>query len=150
LRTSKVFSEEINFYRTLRNELNEELSEDIKRKIAKKIPIYIPSKVFTLYPAKEPQRKKKNNIQVLAADSPKEKPAVTAKTFIDEHNHYLVRLLNFKDSSKIYVFSTTEKTLKNYKIKIQPSEQTFSQLDNSTPIEINSPIDAENIELQFN
>jgi hypothetical protein len=150
LKTSKIFDEEINFYRELKKSLDEELSDEVKRKIAEKIPLYNPAKFHVLYPVQEAVRKKKNDLPVLAAASPKEKPSVKAKTFVDENNHYLIRLLNFKESSKIYVFSTTNEILKNYKVIIHPSEQIFEQVDNSVPIEINFPIEAENIELQFN
>lgn len=150
LKNSNLFAEEIDFYSSLKKSLVEEISEEVKQKIAQKIPLYTPVKVFVLYPAQENKKKQKNDVTILAADSPKEKPAVTAKTFIDEANHYLIRLLNFKDSSKIYVFSTTDEILKNYKVVVQPSGQVFEQTDNSSPIEINSPLEAENIELQFN
>ena len=150
LKNSKVFDEEISFYRSLKKSLQEELTEDVKQKLAEKIPLYVPIRKYTLYPVKETVKKRKNDIPILAADSPKEKPAVTAKTFIDEHNHYLIRLLNFKESSKIYVFSTTDETLKNYKVVVKPSGKVFEQVDNSSPIELDSPIEAENIELQFN
>ena len=122
----------------------------MKQKLAEKIPLYVPLKIFILYPVKETVKKRKNDVPIFAADSPKEKLAVMAKTFIDEANHYLIRLLNFKDSSKIYVFSTTEGTLKNYKVIVKPSGKVFEQIDNSSPIELDSPIEAESIELQFN
>src|SRR3990167_6271723 len=117
LKNSKIFDAEIDFYRSLKKSLEEELTDDVKQKLAEKIPLYVPMKIFVLYPVKETLKKRKNDIPILAADSTKEKPSVTAKTFIDEHNHYLIRLLNFKESSKIYVFSTTEETLKNYKVQ---------------------------------
>lgn len=149
LKTSGIFDEELDFYRSVKKSMEEELTEEVKRKIAEKIPIYNPAKFYILYPVKEPQ-KRKRKFPILVAASPKEKPAVVAKTFADEANHYLIRLLNFKHSAKIYVFSTTEEVLKNYKIVIRPSGQSFQQSDNSSPIEINIPIEAENIELQFN
>lgn len=150
LKNFKEFDDEIKFYHSVKDSFDEELREDIKQKIAERIPIYIPAKIFFLFPVKKTVKEKNGDVTVLAAASPKEKPSVKAKTFIDESNHYLIRLLNFKDSSKIYVFSTTEEVLRNYKVKIKPSGQTFEQSDNSTAIEINSPIEAENIELQFN
>lgn len=150
MKTSKVFDEEIEFYRSLKKSLDEELSEEVKRKIAEKIPLYNLARFIILYPIKETSKKKKSDLPILAAASAKEKPAVTAKTFVDEANRYLIRLLNFKDSSKIYVFSTTEEVLKNYKVVVQPSGKTFEQTDNSSPIEISSPIEAANIELEFN
>lgn len=149
LKTSRIFDEELEFYRSLKKSLNEELSEEIKQMIAEKIHVYNPAKIHILYPVQEKMGKRFNHIAVLAAASTDEKPAVSAKTFIDEANHYLIRLLNFKNSSKIYVFSTSEEIIKNYKVIIQPSGKTFSQSDNSAPIEVDSTIEAENIELQF-
>jgi hypothetical protein len=149
LKTSKIFDEEVDFFISLKKSLDENLTAEIKNKIAERIPIYVPSQTYSLYPVRELQRKKKNNIQVLAADSPKEKPEVTVKTFVDETNHYLIRLLNFKDSAKIYTFSTTEQSLKNFKVVIHPASAVFNQADNSTPIEVNHPIEAEKIELKF-
>ncbi len=150
LKTSKIYDEEIDFYRSLKKSLDEELSEEVKTKIAEKIPLYNPAKFYILYPVKDIHKKRKNDLPILAAASPKEKPSITTKTFVDEANHYLIRLLNFKNSSKIYVFSTTEEVIKNYKVIIRPSGKTFEQADNSSPIEMDTPTDAENIELQFN
>lgn len=150
LKTSKVFDEEINYYRTLKKSLAEELPFEVKQKIADRIPIYKLTNSVMLYPVKAKRRKPNGTATVLAADSPEEKPFVTAKTFIDHANHYLIRLLNFKNSSKIFVFSTTDEILRNYKVIVKPSGQSFEQIDNSSPIEISTPIEAENIELQFN
>lgn len=150
LKTSKIFDEEIEFYLALKNELGKKLPDEIKLKIAEKIPIYNPIKYHVLYPADEPQKKRKNDYLILAAATPKETPSVTSKTFIDEANHYLIRLLNFRKSAKIYVFSTTEEVLKDYKIVLQPSGKVFHQADNVNPIETDEPVEAENIELQFN
>lgn len=149
LKTSRIFEDEIEFSRSVKKSLMEELSEEVKLKIAEKIHIYNPAKIHTLYPVQETSKKVRSSIPVFAAASQKEKPAISAKTFIDEANHYLIRLLNFKSSSKIFVFSTTNEILKNYRVIIQPSGQIFSQADNSTPLEINSPIEADKIELQF-
>lgn len=149
LKNSRLFNEEINFYHSLKKAMDEELSYEVKQKLGEKIPIYILQKVIVLYPVKEPTKKSKIHLPVLAAASEKQKPAVSVKTFIDESNHYLIRLLNFKDSAKIYVFSTTEEVLKNYQVVIKPSGQTFEQDDNLKPIEFKSPLEAENIELHL-
>ena len=149
LKTPLIFDEEIEFYRNLKRSLKEELSEEVKLKIAEKISVYNPAKFHMLYPFVDSPQKRKNDLTILAAASAKEKPLVATKTFIDEANHYLIRLLNFKESAKIYVFSTTNAVLKNYKIVIYPTGQTFEQSDNSLPIELNTPIEAEKIELQF-
>lgn len=150
LKNSKNFIEEIDFYLSLKQSFDEELSEDVKQKIAEKISIYIPSKIFFLFPVEQHSKKRTNSKSVLAAATSDAPSEVHVKTFVDETNRYLIRLLNFKDSAKIYVFSTTDEVLKNYRIIIKPSEQTFEQNDNSSPIEIDWPIEAENIELQFN
>ncbi|NWF89906.1 MAG: hypothetical protein HXY50_10650 [Ignavibacteriaceae bacterium] len=150
LKTSRIFDEEIAFYRSLKKSLNEELSEEVKRKIAEKIPLYNPARFHVLYPVRDTFPKRNNHIPVLAAATPNENSSISAKTFIDEAHHYLIRLINFKNSSKIYCFSTSEEKLKNYKVIILPSGKTFEQSDNSSPIEIDQQIEAEKIELQFN
>lgn len=150
LKSSQIFEEEINLFKLIKQSLTEELDDSIKQQIKAKIPLYQPLKVYTLFPIQDNSKKKKNGTAVFAAASPQDKTFVTTQTFIDEANHYLIRLLNFKSSSKIYVFSTIEKTMENYKIIIRPSGQIFEQADNSSPIEINKPLSVEKIDLQFN
>ncbi|HAB54406.1 MAG TPA: hypothetical protein DCE80_19870, partial [Ignavibacteriales bacterium] len=58
LKNSKVFDEEIDFYRSLKKSLEEELTEDLKQKLAEKIPLYVPLKIFILYPVKETVKKR--------------------------------------------------------------------------------------------
>lgn len=150
LKNSKNFIQEIDFYLSLKKSFDEELSEVVKQRIAEKIPIYVPSKIFFLFPVEQQSKKRTNSKSVLAAATSEVSSEVHVKTFIDETNRYLIRLLNYENSSKIYVFSTTDEVLKNYRIIIKPSEQIFEQIDNSSPIEIDWPVEAENIELQFN
>lgn len=150
LEKTNLFEEEVNFYKQLKGSLSEELSAEIKNKIVEKIPLYKPAKIFFLQPVRDNIKKKKNDVLVLAADSPKEKADVVVKTFSDVDNNYLIRLVNFKESAKVFVFSTTDEVMENYRIVIQPSGKTFEQADNSSPIEIDSPIEADSIELKFN
>ena len=75
---------------------------------------------------------------------------MTSATFLDEEKRYLIKLHNFKNSAKIYVFSTSEEKLKNFKIIIQPSNKIFEQTDNSKPLLIDESIEVSSIELQFN
>lgn len=150
LKNSNLFSEEINFYSLLKKSLEEEISEEVKLKIAQNILLYTYVKVFVLYPAREIKKKRKNDVTILATASEKEKSSVEVKTFLDENNQYLIRLLNFKNSAKIYVFSTTEEVIRIYKVVIHPTKITFEQSDNSSPIEIDTPIEAKKIELKFN
>ncbi len=75
---------------------------------------------------------------------------MTSATFIDEDKHYLIKLHNFENSAKIYVFSTSEEQIKNYKIIIHPSEKIYEQSDNSQPLLVDAPVEASSIELQFN
>ena len=103
-----------------------------------------------LNPVKEKVRKKKATGLTLAADSPKIKSKLTSATFIDEDKHYLIKLHNFENSAKIYVFSTGEEQIKNYKIIIHPSNKIYEQSDNSKPLLIDAPVEASSIEIQFN
>lgn len=149
LKTSKVFAEEIHFYKSLKNIFMEELTDEIRQKLAEKIPLYFPQKIFVLLPVKEVLKKRRNDVPVFAAASEKIKPDFTSKTFIDKSNNYLIKLLKFKNSSKIFVFSVTGEKLTNYRVVVNPSGQTFEQSDNSSPIEIDTLIEAESIELKF-
>ncbi len=74
---------------------------------------------------------------------------MTSATFIDEEKQYLIKLHNYENSAKIYVFSTSEEKIENYKIIIHPSNNIYEQVDNSQPLLIDTEVEATSIELQF-
>ena len=143
------FSKGIRFYQSLKEAINQNLSVEIKNFISEKIPAYNPIK-FKLYPIKDVKSKKKNSNLTLAADSPETNTKMEASTFIDEEKRYLAKLLVSDKSSKIYVFSTNDEQLENYKLIIHPSNKIFEQINNSQPLIVDSPIEVSSIEIQFN
>jgi hypothetical protein len=146
---NSIFMENVEFYIHLKEKLSKDISVTVKKKISKKIAQYkfIDKVLLTL--VKEESVKKKKDFLVLAADSPKEEPKISTKTFVNEENGYLIKLINLKNSARIFVFSAYEEVLRNYKIILHPSGTSFFQPNNSSPLEINYKIEAENIELEF-
>ncbi len=145
----KNFQEEINFYKFLKDNYSPELDPAIKNILKLKIPVYKVFKVIQLKPVKENDFKRQAEVTIFAAASPNERYKIVSKTFFDEQNDYLIRLLNFEHSTKIYVFSISNNILRNYKVVLHPSGKIFTQPDNTKPIEIDSQIEADSIELQF-
>ena len=136
------------FYKELKKSLEEELSLDLKIKIAKKIPSYSLTKMITLYPLKEHKAQKQNGNR-LAAASTELKLKTTTKTFIDNDKEYLIKVLNYGDITNVFVFSTKDEVVKNFDIIIEPYNLKYHFEDNSEPLKINKPIEAEKIELRF-
>jgi len=136
------------FYKELKSELEKNLSDDIKSKIAGKIPTYRLAKKITLYSLKEPKAQKRNDGR-LAAASTELKPKMATKTFVDNDKEYLIKVLNYGDVTKVYVFSTKDEYVKNFDIIIEPQNLIYHFEDNSEPLKINKPIEAEKIELRF-
>ncbi len=149
IKEKNEFSTGIKFYQALKAAIGKNIPVEVKNKLKEKIPAY-NSLIYILNPVKDKVRKKKVTDLILAADSPKIKSKMTSATFIDDEKHYLIKLHNFENSAKIYVFSTNEEQIKNYKIIIRPSNRIYEQTDNSKPLSIDFPIEASSIELQFN
>ena len=145
---STNFSKGIKFYQSLKLLLSQNLTVEIKNLISEKIPVY-KSMMHKLYLVKEVNSKRKSNL-ILVADSPKIKSKMTSATFIDDEKQYLIKLHNYENSAKIYVFSTSKEKIENYKIIIHPSNNILEQADNSNPIIIDAPVEVSSMELQFN
>ena len=146
---SDGFNEVVNFYKNLKSAISQNISTEIKNKLREKIPAYRVSS-YKLFPMPDISQKKKPSILTLAADSGKIKSNTTTTTFIDEEKQFLIKLLNFENSAKLFVFSTDDEVIRNFKIIIQPSNLVFEQADNSQPLQIDNPIQAASIELEFN
>ena len=139
----------IEFYVDLKKRLIKDIPQEIKQRISDKIAQYKPTNKVLLTLIKEESVKKKKDFLVLAADSPKEEPRISTRTFVNKENGYLIKLINIKNSARIFVFSAYDEVLRNYKIILHPLEKTFFQSDNSIPLEIDYKIEADNIELEF-
>jgi hypothetical protein len=142
-------SEEINFYRELKNALTQPLQSQMKKKIAEKIEGYKLSNLIALYPLHEPLIKHKTNYLILAAASEDNTPKMVTKTFVDDGKDYLIKLLTYGDKTKVFVFSTHDEIVKDFDIVIQPQNLRFHIEDNTEPLKIDQAIEAEQISLEF-
>jgi len=141
-------SDAITFYKELKSELEDNLTNEIRAKIKNKIPAYHPLNIIDLHALKEPKDKRQNGSR-LAAASTELKPKMTTKTFVDNDKEYLIKVLNYGDKTKVFVFSTKDEVVKNFDIIIEPHNLKFHFEDNSEPLKINHLIDAEKIEIRF-
>jgi len=148
IESDKSFEEILEFYRQLK--LNSENKPDdvLKKKLANKIPAYSLSNVIQLYALKEPDIRRQNGNH-LAADSKELKPKMTTKTFVDNDKEYLIKVLNYGNQTKVFVFSTKDEVVKNFDIIIEPHNLKYHFEDNSEPLIIDHSIDAEKIEIRF-
>jgi hypothetical protein len=136
------------FYKELKSALEIPLDDNIKQRLAEKISAYKYQNVIQLYPVQE--LKKKRNGIVLAAASVEEKPKIITKTFYDADKTYIIKVINYSDNSKIFVFSTQQEVIKDFEIIIQPQNEKYHISDNSMPLELNRRILAESIQIKFN
>lgn len=141
-------SEFISFYMNMKLDLNTEPDIEIKKKLASRIPAYTLSNVIELYPLKSPQSHKHKSNR-LAAASTELKPQTATKTFVDTEKEYIVKVLNYGDTTKVFVFSTKDEVVKDFNIIIEPQNLEFHFDDNSEPLIIDQAVDAEKIHLRF-
>ena len=146
--TDQSFEEILEFYRQLKSNTEIKPDESLKRKIASKIPAYSLSNVIQLYSLKDPVVQKQNGNR-LAAGSTELKPKMTTKTFVDNDKEYLIKVLNYGNQTKVFVFSTKDEVVKNFDIIIEPNNLRFHFEDNTEPLKIEHSIEAEKIELRF-
>ncbi|HSL90195.1 MAG TPA: hypothetical protein VK870_12900 [Ignavibacteriaceae bacterium] len=139
----------LDFYRTLKAHSEKPISDQVKHDLSIKINIYNHVRFFRLKKVVESKPRRKGEFVVLAAASENEKPAVLAKSFLDENNKYLIRVIKTKDITKIYSFSSDEQEIQNFKIKILPSGKEFLMKDNSAPLELNEDLEFEEVHLEL-
>jgi len=93
---------------------------------------------------------KKNNNFILAAASDTNQKSMSTRTYFDEDKIYIVKIINYENSSKIFVFSTMYEIIKDFDIIIEPQDLQYHLEDNMKPLELNFNIEPENIILKFN
>lgn len=149
LATIECSPDSIAFYKELKSELENSIPIDIKNKIADKIKSYLPINIIELHPLKEPEIKKENGSRLAAASTTELKPKMTTKTFVDNEKEYLIKVLNYGETTKVFVFSTKDEIVKNFDIVIEPHNLKYHFEDNSEPLRIERSIEPEKIQLQF-
>jgi len=155
LENSNDFSKEIEFFTELKRSLQKEISDEERILISKKIPAYSfdvsnsTAKIIHLYPVEVPKKKVKGLILAAASEN-NGKSKVTSRTFYDDNKTYIIKVINYENSSKIFVFSTLDEMIKNFDIIILPQKLKYHLKDNTEPLLLDFNIDPENIVLEFN
>lgn len=148
IESDESLKESVEFYIQLKLNSEKNTSNEIKRMLAKKIPAYKLVEIVELHPLKEITLQNQNSVRMAAAT--KELiPKTITKTFVDNDKEYLIKVLNYGDETKIFVFSTKDEIVRNFDIIIEPKNLIFHFEDNSEPLIINDSIDVEKIQLKF-
>ena len=142
------FGEMLLFYKQLKTDLGKPLDQSIKIKLASKISAYTLSNIVIMHPLKLPNPVKPKTNR-LAAASTELKPQTTTKTFVDNEKDYMIKVLNYGETTKVYVFSTKDEVIKDFNIIIEPQHLEYHLDDNSEPLVLDKLIDADSIRLQF-
>jgi len=150
LATSTDFQDELEYYSSIKESLSDEINHEIKKKLSSKINVYKPENIIYLYPVGEHTHKKQSNNLVLAAASPEDKPKISSKTFYDEEKTYIIKVINYEKSSRVFVFSTQYELIKDFELNILPQNLKYHLSDNSAPLELDFNVDPESISLEFN
>lgn len=148
IESDKSYEEILEFYRQLKSNSMISTDDKLKKMIASKIPAYGIEKVIRLYALTEPVALRQNGNR-FAAGSTELKPKMTTKTFVDNDKEYLIKVLNYGDNTKVFVFSTKDEIVKNFDIIIEPHNLKFHFEDNTEPLKIDKSIEAEKIEIRF-
>lgn len=150
LNNSKEFNEEIEFFKELKNSLQQQLSYQEKRLLAKKIPSYQLNEIIELYPVQTPAKKKVNGLILAAASEEQKKPVISSRTYYDNNKTYIIKVINYENSCKIFVFSTQYELIQNFDLIITPQNLRYHIDDNSVPLELDFNVIPESITLEFN
>lgn len=148
IESDKTFQEPLEFYKALKQNSEKEPSSSLRKKIALKIPAYKLTDVVELYPLKESYRTNQNGFR-LAAASKELTPKMTTRTFVDKEKDYVIKVLNYSNETKVFVFSTKDEVVKDFDIIIEPQNLKYHFEDNSEPLVIPHLVAAEKIQLKF-
>lgn len=149
LETSSEYNSLIDFYKSVKNVSEKPLSDNIKHDLSLKINIYNHLRFFRLKRVDVEKPRKPKELTILAAASEKEANTITAKSFLDEEHKFLIRVIKTGESTKIYTFSSDEKIIRNFKLKVLPSGKEFILNDNSHPLEIKEELEFDEVYLEL-
>ncbi|HCY76044.1 MAG TPA: hypothetical protein DHV28_08995 [Ignavibacteriales bacterium] len=148
IEVNNSFVEILEFYKQIKAQSTDPIDETVIKMISSKIPAYSLLNVIRLYPLHEP-KDSKQKFNRYAADSKELTPKMTTKTFVDNDKEYMIKVLNYGEMTKVFVFSTKDEVVKNFEIIIEPHNLKYHFDDNSEPLKIDKPIEAEKIEIRF-
>ncbi|AFH48038.1 Hypothetical protein IALB_0326 [Ignavibacterium album JCM 16511] len=149
LENSGDFQDELAFFTELKKSLQTELTQQQKQLIAEKIPAYKLLNIIELYPVEQKNKRKVNGLILAAASENNNKPKVTSRTFYDDNKTYIIKVINYENTSKIFVFSTQYEVIKNFDLIISPQNLRYHIDDNTIPLELDFNVNPESIRLEF-
>lgn len=147
IEAASSFKQIIAFYNQLKLNSQNKPNAELKKKLAEKIPAYSLTNFVQLHQWSE--HSTILNGERLAAESKELNPKTATKTFIDNKNEYLIKVLTDNNITKVFVFSTKNEMLKDFDLIIEPDKLSYHLDDNSKPLEIDKSIDVEKIEIRF-
>lgn len=149
LLNSEDFEEEVSYFTNLKNFIQSSLNAEDKSLIAQKIPIYKTEIVIQLYPVERVKKRKSPVLILTAASESHNQPDVTSRTFYNNDKTYIVKIINYEKSSKIFVFSTKHYVINDFDIIFKPPDIKIHLEDNTLPIELQHSIEPESVILEF-
>ena len=136
----------MSLFNSIKESLGENLSVIIKNKIKLSVKCYHPIEKIILNLIKgiksAGKSGKKSRIGLKGN-------IISESTFIDNDNTFLIRMINYENFSKIFLFSVYEERINNFILILNPGNESFKMQNNSLPLEIDHSINATNIELRF-
>ncbi|MFZ1291391.1 MAG: hypothetical protein WAR79_14950 [Melioribacteraceae bacterium] len=144
----QIFKNDLDFLQNLNVELQTQLSDSLVEKLNKRIAALNNVKTIVLKPDKNYNKLSKDEY-CLAAASTNNNEQTNCKTFKDQDNFYLLKLIFGKTANKLYLF--TKDVVENKKIEITflPSNSKILIETNELPISFEENENINQIVLNF-
>ena len=141
--------EQLKFYKKLKKDMTKNISPGIREKLELKIPVYKIPRIIKLFPVIDYPEKKQSEVPILAAASSEQIPVINAQTFIDEEKGFVVRVLRYNESTKIYFFPVKNISAKVIQLTLLPVNKEYLVSDYNTPLEIENLPPVDSIEMEM-
>lgn len=147
---NKDLTELIDFYKVLRTDSLKPISKSLRKKIAFGIPAYNLSDEIRLYPLPAVSLKNAGGRRLAAGSESRHLISeMSSRTFVDEDKEYMIKVVIYDSTAKVFVFSVKNDIVNNFDIIIEPSEARYHFKDNSQPLVMSSEIEIDSIRLEF-
>lgn len=84
---------------------------------------------------------------VLAAASLSTEIHTVVSTFIDDEKNFLLKIVQFKNSSKLFLFTSEKNNLEHITLSIPQYDLTYQLADTTNPIVVGEKVDPENCKI---
>ncbi len=100
-------------------------------------------KIDEIYPERD------EKYRLAAASETELIPRINIKTFIDDSRDFIIKVLESETNTKIFVFSTQNLIINNFKIFIEPQNLELYFNDNSQPLILSDKLEIDSIKIFF-